>query len=182
MKPLDHITAADKATEQRLAELGLLPIDWPINTKETGRLAGLHCSLSLDIDLPEKTWPAQFDGITTVKFSPDLLDESRYDTEEFIASMLHEIGHALLANERQLGQSADRNPMAGYLGVLDSKHGDQQKQQELRQQEELYCDEFAFKCGFGEQLKSALMKFIDEQPKYFQTELTTRRLKALKPV
>lgn len=81
------------------------------------------------------------------------LDDGRLNNKEFIACLLHEIGHVL--NQSNAPEFVMEN-------------------------EEFLADDYARICGYEKELSEALNKLIIQMPKSFNDNLTKERIERIK--
>jgi hypothetical protein len=78
------------------------------------------------------------------------LMEGALGRREFIAILLHEIGHIV------------NNPDSVHALVPDF--------------DEFYADDYARYCGYSDEILSTLRSFLQTQPRFFSNDVTTKRI------
>lgn len=147
------------------AEHNILPSSWDLPPEEMSRIhsSGLRITSfsgpAGSMDLSNNP----FEGnrqVRQVIIDQNLLEDGILDRREFIATILHEIGHIL--NPRP--NPTTPTEIAAYSA---DKNGEE------------YADDYTRKLNYGPQLCGALEKLKKYDRKRFETDLTIRRLQRI---
>jgi len=137
-----------------LKQHGLLLEDWNIPDKEINRIRNSNINITIIFSPGSRLEICNNLPRFLIILDAAQIEENVLNKEEFIACILHEIGHVLNI----------RTGISGYVDALEKIN------------EEYQADNYACKCGYQKHMKSALMKLQKRFPKTFKEREIHKRI------
>jgi hypothetical protein len=153
----------DETSRQILASVNLLPSGWGLKDGEEKRILIVGVKINV-VPKVRGAWPACYVGADNeIDVADDFLKLDTMPKDAKIATILHEVGHAVDAIQSKLVEKRDVNMETNpYLKAMDRRYGNDRKAIAL--EEEFFADDYARHCGFEEALRSVLLTLENIDP------------------
>jgi hypothetical protein len=155
-------------TQALLRSRGLLPSQWKVSDVERQRILDNNIKLGLvfppasQLSLTAAS-ASVVKRIYVVTIELKALDAYEFTQREIIATILHEIGHVV-----------NPNPPSGV-----SNCGEAGAEITLAMLREMYADDYARFCGFGNEIASSLKKCSEKNPSEFKPDQIEARIRRI---
>ena len=156
---IDTIVKGSTNTSWYKAE-SLLPSSWALPPSEETRIIKSNIRLKV-LDSPAASWVVTAETAAVVIVNPEYLGPGKLSKQEFVAMILHELGHLLNQPNRHY------SPDAVYSSV-DAKNWD-----------EFWADDYARHCGKSADLQSCLSTLAIIDKTRFENDGTQRRIERI---
>ncbi len=163
-----------------LRKAKLLPSSWGLTSDETRRIQAANIRITMMFSpasvlalSPESL--ANLASALLVVFDGNIVGPEKLSREEFIAMLLHEIGHHLNKPKPQY----QNNPIGSAEWLAGKMEYDDKKVLEHE------ADDYARHCGFGDAIVSGLQKFKALEPGRFnnpEIDLRIQRIREKAPM
>ncbi|WP_395745116.1 hypothetical protein [Prosthecobacter sp.] len=161
---LDEIALFPK-TQRWMKQYSIMPSQWNLSPEEASRITAAGIRISI-YNTPASWLPlaASIEGGLKhlVVVDPAPLSSGIFTPQQMIASLLHEIGHVVNA------------PVPGFL------NGDYMLHMIGVAEDEIFADDYARYCGFGNDLADALEVMMQTEPRTFNNEAVKYRIQRIR--
>lgn len=152
-------------TQSWMKHHSIMPSQWNLSPEEASRITAAGIRISV-YNKPASWLPlaASIEGGLKhlVVVDPAHLSSGKFTPQQMIASLLHEIGHVVNA------------PVPGFL------NGEYRLHMIGVAEEEIFADDYARHCGYGNAFADALEVMIQAEPKTFNNEAVKYRIERIR--